>query len=58
MNFEYCEGRVHVIEEGDTLYELSRKHNVPLTLLMRANPFTDVYKGAPPNLPALCGREP
>ena len=43
MNQEYCEGRVHVIEEGDTLYQLSRRYNVPLALILRANPISDVY---------------
>ncbi|WP_205839164.1 LysM peptidoglycan-binding domain-containing protein [Velocimicrobium porci] len=43
MRSEYCEGKVHIVEKGDTLYKLSRKYNVPLALILRANPFTDVY---------------
>lgn len=43
MNFEYCEGIVHVVKEGDTLYQLSRAYEVPLALIMRANPYVDVY---------------
>lgn len=43
MKSEYCEGKVHIIERGDTLYQLSRKYNVPLALILRANPFMDVY---------------
>lgn len=70
MNFEYCEGRVHVIEDGDTLYKLSRMHNVPLALILRANPFTDVYNlqigdeiciptmiGNPPERPGMPGTQ-
>ncbi len=61
MNFEYCEGRVHVIKEGDTLYQLSRQHNVPLALILRANPFTDVYNlqvGDEICIPTMIGRPP
>lgn len=43
MNFEYCEGKVHVISEGDSLYSISRLYNIPLALIMRANPYVDVY---------------
>ncbi|MEG1741294.1 MAG: LysM domain-containing protein [Acetivibrio sp.] len=43
MNFEYCEGKVHVVREDDSLYKISREHDVPLALLMRANPYVDVY---------------
>lgn len=43
MNFDYCEGRIHVVEEGDSLYTLSKKYRVPLARIMRANPYVDVY---------------
>jgi LysM repeat protein len=43
MNFEYCDGITHTVKKGDTLYEISRKHNVPLALLLRANPYVDVF---------------
>lgn len=43
MNFDYCEGQIHVIEAGDTLYNISRRHNVPLAMILRANPYVDVY---------------
>lgn len=43
MNYEYCDGVTHTIKKGDTLYEISRKHNVPLALLLRANPYVDVF---------------
>ena len=38
MNYEYCDGVTHTIKQGDTLYEISRKYNVALALLLRANP--------------------
>ena len=43
MNYDYCNGQIHSIEEGDTLYNLSRKYHVPLAMLLRANPYVDVY---------------
>lgn len=43
MNFDYCEGKVHVIREGDSLYKISKMYEVPLALIMRANPYVDVY---------------
>ncbi len=43
MNRRYCNGMVHVIKQGETLYQLSRKYRVPLALILRANPYVDVY---------------
>lgn len=43
MNHRYCNGMIHVIKEGDNLYQLSRQYRVPLALIMRANPYVDVY---------------
>lgn len=43
MNYEYCDGITYTIKKGDTLYEISRKHNVALALLLRANPYIDVF---------------
>ena len=43
MNYEYCDGMTYTVKKGDTLYEISRKHNVPLALLLRANPYVDVF---------------
>lgn len=43
MNFEYCNGYTHTIKKGDTLYGLSRRYRVPLALILRANPYVDVY---------------
>lgn len=38
-----CNGIIHVIREGDTLYKLSKKYYVPLLWIMYANPFVDIY---------------
>ena len=43
MNYEYCNGFTYTIRKGDTLYEISRRHKVPLAMLLRANPFVDVF---------------
>ena len=43
MNYEYCDGYTYTIKKGDTLYEISRSHKVPLSLLLRSNPFVDVF---------------
>ena len=34
---------VHVIKEGDTLYKISRMHNVKVIDLLLANPYVNVY---------------
>jgi LysM repeat protein len=34
---------IYNIQSGDTLYSISRRYFVPLTLLLRANPYADVY---------------
>lgn len=43
MNQRYCNGMVHVIKKGETLYQLSREYRVPLPAILRANPYVDVY---------------
>lgn len=47
MNYDYCNGYTHTIKQGDTLYALSRHYQVPLALLLRANPYVDVYNLQP-----------
>lgn len=44
MNYERCKGFIYEIQEGDTLYLLSRRFSIPLVELMRANPYADVYQ--------------
>ena len=43
MKQRFCNGMIHVIKQGDNLYQLSRKYRVPLALILRANPYVDVY---------------
>ena len=38
-----CQGYVHVIKEGDTLYKLARQYDVRLFDIMRLNPYVNVY---------------
>lgn len=40
---EHCNGIMHTVRPGDTLYSISMEHKVPLALLLRANPYVDVY---------------
>lgn len=40
---EYCNGMMYAVKQGDTLYSISMKYNIPLALLLRANPYVDVY---------------
>lgn len=40
---EHCNGIMHTVRSGDTLYSISMEHKVPLALLLRANPYVDVY---------------
>lgn len=47
MNQRFCNGMIHVIKQGDNLYQLSRKYRVPLALILRANPYVDVYNLRP-----------
>ena len=47
MNHEYCNGHMHMIKKGDTLYALSRRYHVPLEVMLRANPYVDVYNLQP-----------
>lgn len=38
-----CRGIIHVIQKGDTLYQLGKRYHVSVGQLMFANPFVDVY---------------
>lgn len=38
-----CNGIRYMIRKGDTLYKISRTYRVPLALILRANPYVDVY---------------
>lgn len=43
MNFREYSCMNYVIGQGDTLYSISREYNVPLPLILRLNPFVDIY---------------
>lgn len=38
-----CQGQIHVIKEGDTLYKLAKAYDVKLFDIMRLNPYVNVY---------------
>ena len=40
---EKCQGFLHKIEKGDTLYLLSRRYRVPLWAILYANPYVNIY---------------
>lgn len=41
--FDTCNGIVYTIKNGDTLYAISGRFNVPLAVILRANPRVDIY---------------
>lgn len=43
MNNNTCNGMIYTVKENDTLYSISRRYNVPLALILRANPYVDIY---------------
>ena len=43
MNCIGYDCRFYVIKQGDTLYSISRRFNVPIAILLRANPYVEVY---------------
>ena len=38
-----CPGFLHVIQKGETLYFLSKRYQVPLQMILAANPYVNVY---------------
>ncbi len=44
---EHCNGMMYTVRSGDTLYSVSLKYGVPLALLLRVNPYVDVYNLQP-----------
>lgn len=38
-----CRGIIHIVQKGDTLYQLSKKYHVSVTKIMYANPYVDIY---------------
>lgn len=47
INFETCNGVIHVVEKGDSLYSISRIYRVPLAAIIMANPYVNVYNMQP-----------
>lgn len=43
MNSTGYDCKFYVIKQGDTLYSISRRFNVPIALLFRANPYAEIY---------------
>lgn len=41
--YNSCGGIVYTIKEGDTLYSISGRFQVPVALILRANPLADIY---------------
>ena len=41
--FDTCNGIIYTIKKGDTLYSISKRYNVPLAKILRANPYIDIY---------------
>lgn len=38
-----CNGHIHIVEEGDTLYRIAAIYDVKLYDIMRLNPYINVY---------------
>ena len=56
-----CNGFYHEVKKGDSLYTISREHNVQLESVMLANPDVDVYNlqiGSKICVPMRCGMKP
>ena len=41
--YNSCGGIVYTIKEGDTLYSISGRFQVPVALILKANPMADIY---------------
>jgi LysM repeat protein len=42
-NYDHCNGVIHVVEKGDTLYKLSKHYKCNLCDIITANPYVNVY---------------
>lgn len=38
-----CRGILHIVKPGDTLYKIGKMHGVPVSRIMYANPYVDIY---------------
>lgn len=39
----HCQGILHIVQKGDTLYLLSRRYHIPLWMVLNANPYVNIY---------------
>ena len=39
-----CQGILHRVEQGDTLYLLGKKYQVSVAAIIYANPYVNVYE--------------
>ena len=44
MKYSDCNGEIYVVQPGDTLYSISRRYNMPLAFILRANQDIDIYR--------------
>ena len=42
MYFSSCKGIVYTVNQGDSLYRISKMFQVPLEYLLKANPYADI----------------
>lgn len=42
-----CRGILHIVEAGDTLYRIGKKYGVPVSRIMYANPYVNIYNLQP-----------
>ena len=40
---QQCQGVLHTVQKGDSLYRLSRRYHVPLWAILYANPYLNLY---------------
>ena len=56
-----CRGVLHIVEAGDTLYKIGKKYGVPVSRVMYANPYVNIYNLQPGDeicVPLMAPRAP
>jgi len=56
INMEEYRGFIHVVQEGDTLYDPSRRYGILLPSIFLANPYVNVYNLLPGDELLIPGR--
>ncbi|BCN30452.1 LysM peptidoglycan-binding domain-containing protein [Anaeromicropila herbilytica] len=41
--YQECKGIIYTVKQGDSLYKISRAYGIPLEMLLKMNPITNVY---------------